>query len=116
MKITKLIRLSWLNWLAIPSLIFCLISGIILFEWFRIGVIRNPNEISKYYFGSESMTAHGGWRYSSAAAYAWSAFVEGFLLCLASIFTLWSSLQAKGKQTAVGCTLMILWFILIQLN
>ena len=115
MKITKLIRRSWLNWIAIPSLGFCFVGGIILIEWIRIGLIRNPNEISKYYFGSEAMVTHGGWRYTTASAYGWSTFVEGMLLCFISLFTFWASLQSKGKQTAIGCVLIALWLILNQL-
>jgi hypothetical protein len=116
MKTTKIIRVSWLNWFAIPSLGFCFISGIILFEWIRIVLIKDPNEIGKYYFGSEAMAAHGGWRYSSAVTYAWSAFAEGFFLLLVSVLTLWHSLQAKKKETAIGCALMILWLILNRLK
>jgi hypothetical protein len=61
--------------------ILSLLAGVaILYEWIRIGIIANPEEIKKYYFGSEAMIAHGGWMYKSASIYAWSAFAEGIII------------------------------------
>jgi hypothetical protein len=112
----KLIRLSWVNFAALPAIGAFFIGGIFLFEWLRIGIIADPNEISKYYFGSEAMMDHGGWRYSSASIYAWSAFAEGMFLIIFSTFTFWSSIQSKGKKTAIGCALIFLWFVISQLS
>lgn len=113
---SKLIRLSWISFAALPAIGAFLIGGIFLFEWVRIGIIADSNEISKYYFGGDAMMAHGGWRHSSASTYAWSAFAEGMFLIILSIFTFWSSIQSKGKKTAIGCTLIFLWFVVSQLK
>jgi hypothetical protein len=49
----------------------------LLSEWWRIGVVADPTVVAQYHFGSESMTAHGGFKYKFAALYSWSALFFG---------------------------------------
>jgi hypothetical protein len=59
-------------------------SLILFYEFYRIGVVADPTEIAKYYFGGEAMINHGGWKYHSSGLYSLSALVDAFLLLLAA--------------------------------
>jgi len=80
----KRLFLSW--WLVgLPiSFILYFFSSLFFYEFYRIGIVAEPLEIGKYYFGGEAMIVHGGWKYASASAYSFSAFVGGFLYLLAA--------------------------------
>jgi hypothetical protein len=41
-------------------------SLILFYEFYQIGVVADPTEIAKYYFGGEAMINHGGWKYHSS--------------------------------------------------
>src|SRR4030042_2179031 len=82
--ITKRRFLSW--WLVnLPiSFILYFFSLLFFYEFYQIGIVADPPEIEKYYFGSEAMIAHGGWKYASASVYSFSSFVGAFLCLLAA--------------------------------
>ena len=107
---------TWRYLSLLLALFSCFAGGLIFSEWVRIGVIADPKVIAGYYFGGEAMMAHGGWRYASAATYATAALIEGTSLIALGIITFIAALKSKGKITAIGCSIIIIWFLLIQLS
>jgi hypothetical protein len=73
---------SW--WfISLPlSFVLFLFSFLEFNEFYQIGILADPREIQKYYFGGAGMIGHGGWKYASANTYAISAFVGAFLYLL----------------------------------
>jgi hypothetical protein len=74
-------------------------------------VFGDQAHIDDYHFGSESMIAHGGWRYASAGLYAWTAFTEGTLaLAVGVAFSI--SLYRRSRVALVcGCLVVAGWLI-----
>ena len=96
-------------------LLALIITGLLLTEWIRIGFIGSPKEIEKYYFGSEAMISHGGWKYGSATKYAWSAFGEGIFAGTMGLLFIYGYLRSSKKIIAIGYAgiallLGFLWF------
>jgi hypothetical protein len=110
------IKRSWLNVTAIPALGIWFIGVICISEWINIGIVADPEMISRYYFGGEAMMAHGGWHYASASLYAWTSLIQGTCLLVLGIFTFWTALQAQGRNTAIGWAVFFAWFIITQLS
>lgn len=93
---------------------YSFVAILILFEWFKIGVVADPQEIGKYYFGSEAMVGHGGWKYKSSENYALSAFYEGIVFTLLASWAGWALIKTKKKHiiaclTVLPISYLILW-------
>ncbi len=75
------------KWTVIPGLLLSLLIAVLfLSEWVNIGVIADPETISKYYFGSDAMVGKY-WYYESAKIYAMSNLVEGLIFAgIAALF------------------------------
>ncbi len=86
------------HWLTLPGLtISALIASLFLHEWARIGVIANPTVVGSYHFGSEAMVGYGGWHYTSAEVYSWTAFMQGAVASLLTIAFLLSAARRSRK-------------------
>ena len=96
-----------LGWIGAALTFF--VGIIILNEWFRIGVIADPKEIGGYYFGSEAMMSHGGWKYQSASIYAWTCFFEGILYIGATGLFAHSSIRNKYRRIYFAYAFLILF-------
>jgi hypothetical protein len=97
-----------------PGILVCLVGASVLFwEWFRIWAVADPKEIASYFFGSESMVAHGGWKYRSAATYAWSSFVEGTLGLLPIVMFVRAVQQGSRKKTILAYVVMAMIYLAI---
>jgi hypothetical protein len=83
-------------------LLALIIMGLSIAEWIRIGVIANPQEIEKYYFGSEAMMGHGGWKYVSASAYTWSVFGEGLFAGMIGAAFIYGFLRYSKKAIVIA--------------
>ncbi|MDN2658355.1 hypothetical protein Q4490_11475 [Neptunomonas phycophila] len=84
--------------LYLPAL-FCLILFVVygLVDYWIIGVIADPVEISRYNFGAEAMIAHGGEKYRSSNAYAISSLVIGMLSVIGMVASLFMLYKSKHK-------------------
>ena len=101
---------------ALPGILVCLLWASIMFwEWFRIWAVADPQEIAGYYFGSESMTAHGGWKYRSAAVYAWSCLAEGTVGLLPIIMFMRAVRQGPRKKVILAYLSMAFIYLAIAL-
>lgn len=100
--------LGWLG--AVLTLFFAIL---ILSEWFQIGVIADPKEIGEYYFGSETMISHGGWKYQSASVYAWTCFIEGLVYICVTALLVHSTLRNKYRRIYF---VYAIWLILVVYN
>jgi hypothetical protein len=98
--------LSW--WLIILPIGFILyfLSIVFFHEFYRIGIVADPHEIERYYFGGEAMIGHGGWKYASASAYSISTLVGAFLYFLAATGFLIA--YKKRSKLFVGFAISIL--------
>jgi hypothetical protein len=86
-------------------------SILLISEFVRIGIIGDPAEINRYFFGSETMMDHGGWKYKSSSIYAWTSLVEGLLvLSISSIFIM-AVVQNKKSFVNIGFFILVLWLI-----
>lgn len=94
---------------------FCVLGGAALYavlmlsEWWPIVVRRDPVRIADYHFGSESMMAHGGWKYASADLYAWTAFSEATLAMVIGGTLSLAVLRRSRLALACGCLLVLGW-------
>ena len=94
-----------LGWVGITITLF--IALLVLWEWARIAIISDPKEIAGYYFGSEAMIVHGGWKYQSASTYAWVCFAEGlFYICASATF-----LHSTVKK--YSCRIYLIYAVLL---
>lgn len=86
-----------------------LFAIMMLSEWWPIVVRHDLVRIADYHFGSESMMAHGGWKYASASLYAWTAFAEAALaLVIGGAFSV-AILRRSRLALACGWLLVISW-------
>jgi hypothetical protein len=94
-----------------PLALAAIYGAISLWEWWSIGVVADPATIAGYHFGSESMVAHGGAKYSSAAAYARSSLVNsagaGALAACLGIAYISKALWLKGVLWVAGLALLV---------
>ena len=112
----KILKLSWLNLGVVPALLSCFVGGLFLSEWVIIGIIADPKVIEKYSFGGEAMMDHGGWYYASALTYAWTSLMTGIGLFVLGVFTFIASIKSKGRNTAIGCSIIFIYFLITQLS
>lgn len=80
----------------IPGLLALLLFaayGVI--DYWKIGVVADPEEIARYNFGAEAMIAHGGEKYRSSSAYAAASLATGLLALIGLIASL--SILARSK-------------------
>ncbi len=98
-------RLYW-RLAASPGLfLLALLTFIAWYEWYRIGVVADPDVIAGYYFGSEAMIGHGGKHYASAAMYARSALFSGFFLTPVLAAFLVAEIKGERKYTLASYVL-----------
>jgi hypothetical protein len=95
---------------VIGAVVSTLIGTLIISEFIVIGVIADPKTVAGYNFGSEPMLFHGGWKYQSAAVYAWTAFLEGALLLAVAILLVWSAIKRSLKGVTTGYLMMLIWY------
>jgi hypothetical protein len=110
----KIFKLLWLNLAVVPALFACFIGGLFFSEWLRIRVIADPKIIGNYYFGGKAMVVHESWRYASASTYAWTSLVEGIFLLALGMFTFGASIKSKGRNTAFGCLIIFICFLIVS--
>lgn len=97
-----------------PGIILCLLGASVFFgEWYRIGVVADPREIAGYFFGSESMAAHGGWKYRTASIYAWSSLAAGVLGLLPIILFVGVVRSGERKKLVRAYVAMAVVYLLI---
>lgn len=104
MSISKELKKVILYLPAFLCLMLFVVYG--LGDYWVIGVVADPVEISRYNFGAEAMIAHGGEKYRSSNAYAMSSLLVGMLSVIgivASMFTLFKSKQ-KALLKAYCCS------------
>ncbi len=82
--------------LAVMS-IAALFAAAMVSEWWPIIVTRSAAHIASYHFGSESMIAHGGWKYSNPEVYAWTAFAEA-IAAVATMPALWMIIVRRSRR------------------
>jgi hypothetical protein len=109
----KIFKLLWLNLAVVPALFACFIGGLFLSEWVRIGIIADFKIIGNY-FGGKAMVVHESWRYASASTYAWTSLVEGIFLLALGTFTFVASIKSKGRNTAIGCLIIFICFLIVS--
>ena len=103
------------RWLVISGLIGTILTIIIsllfISEFVRIGIMRDPAVISRYYFGSEAMMSHGGWQYKTSSIYAWTSLAEGLLvLSISSLFVM-ATAQNKKRFVNAGFFILVAWLM-----
>lgn len=109
--------LSW--WLVILPIGFILyFLAIVLFhEFYRIGIVADPHEIQRYYFGGEGMIGHGGWKYVSAGAYSFSTVVGAFLYLLAATGFLIAYIKRSKLIVVLAISILVMcYFVEVLLN
>jgi hypothetical protein len=101
---------------AAVMIVAALFAIMTITEWWPIIVTRNAERVAAYYFGSESMMAHGGWRYSNPNVYAWTCLSEAFA-AVATLPPLWMAIVRRSRKAVyalaficalyVGCTVVL---------
>ena len=84
---------------------------LMLSEWWPIVVFRDQVRIEDYHFGSESMMAHGGWKYASAGLYAWTAFTQATLALVVGVAFSISLYRRSRVALACGWLVVAGWLI-----
>jgi hypothetical protein len=103
--------LSW--WLVnLPiSFILYVFASLFFHEFYRIGIVADPYEIQKYYFGGEGMIGHGGWKYASAGAYSFSTLVGAFLYLLAATGFLIGYIKRSKLFIGLGISILVMSYL-----
>lgn len=92
-----------------------LVFAVNMSEYVIIGLVKNPEIVSAYHFGSEPMVGHGGSKYKSAESYStvalvWSA-ISGVLFVLC--FTFFG--RKRYKRLAVAISILGLYSVILWL-
>jgi hypothetical protein len=82
---------------------------LMLSEWWPIVVRSDAVRIAEYHFGSESMMAHGGWKYASAGLYAWTAFAQAALAMITGGAFSVAIFRRSRAALACGWLLVVAW-------
>ncbi len=93
------------------------LSIILFHEFYRIGIVADPHEIQRHYFGGEGMIGHGGWKYVSAGAYDFSTVVGAFLCLLAATGFLISYIKRSKLFLGLAISVLVMsYFTEVLLN
>ena len=84
---------------------------LMLSEWWPIVVFRDQVRIEDYHFGSESMIAHGGWKYTTADIYAWTAFMQAALALVVGVAFSVSLYRRSRIALACGWLVVAGWLV-----
>jgi Co/Zn/Cd efflux system component len=95
---------------VLGAVVSALVSVLVMSEFIIIGMIADPNTVAGYYFGSETMLFHGGWKYQSSSVYAWTAFVEGIFLWAVTTLLVWSARKRSLKGVITGYLMVLVWY------
>jgi len=109
--------LSW--WLVnLPvGFILYFLSIVLFHEFYRIGIVADPYEIQRYYFGGEGMIGHGGWKYVSAGAYSFSTVVGAFLYLFAATGFLIAYIKRSKLLVGLAISFLVMsYFMEVLLN
>jgi hypothetical protein len=109
--------LSW--WLVnLPvGFILYFLSIVLFHEFYRIGIVADPYEIQRYYFGDEGMIGHGGWKFVSAAAYSFSTVVGAFLYLFAATGFLIAYIKRSKLLVGLAISFLVMsYFVEVLLN
>ena len=88
------------------------IALLLLWEWFKFAVVKDPIEIASYLFGSEVMVNEGGEGYATADSYARSSLWEA-LANIPGIAGLW--LAVKRNKATTTWLALVFWLVTVNL-
>ena len=89
------------------------VAALLFSEWFHTGPFASSESIAKYHFGSESMRAHGGWKYDSALVYSTFAWVEAAIFMGIAALFLFAVFKKKDLFAVVAG---VTWICVIGTN
>ena len=107
---------GWLVNLPVAFILYFL-PIVLFYEFYRIGIVADPHEIKRYYFGSEAMISHRGWKYASAGAYSFSTLVGAFLYFLAATGFLMAYIKRSKLFVGLAISILVMsYFVEVPLN